>query len=416
MQEPVRPVFRSGTFEVLLTKSSLLAFSEDGDPFFRSDFFDEVLCESPELFAIDWSAYSTDHVIMYFHSLSPYLWQISDGFGIQWNGLSYMLSFLVCFVFMGWMSHRQRSELVPKMLSDFIMICAIGALVGGRLGYCIFYAPDLFLKFRAEFPFWGVLAVGEGGMSTFGGVLGLVVASTIFAIRTGVARLYLYDLLALTGPIGIFFGRIANFLTGEFIGRPVDPSFPLAVKFPTEIFYWPHLDPARLVSLTPLVEKVGVDKEKWQALQLQVTQNAEAQTSVNEVLSKIVDSVQSGSADMQKLLEPLLTPRHPVQLYAAAGEGLLLFFFLFVLWYKPRRPGVVASTFLVLYSIIRFVDENYRMPDPQLGFGMMELTRGQWLSVGCFVIGLILLFVWGRRETLPTPGWGRGHSVKLHRR
>ncbi len=353
---------------------------------------------------------------MYLHTYSPYLLQISDGFGIQWNGLSYTLTLIVAFVFMAWMSYRQRSELVPKMLGDFVMICAIGVLLGGRLGYCFFYAPDLFLKFRGEFPFWGVLALEEGGMSVYGGIIGLWLAATFFAIRTGIGRLYLYDLLALTAPIGIFFGRMANFFTSDFMGRPANGEVPFTIKYPAEILYWPQTNAAQLPSLAPLAEKVGTSSSEWTNLLVQMPGSENNQSAVQQVLIKIVESVQLGSEDMQRLLGPLLTERFPAQLYAAAGEGLFLFLFLFLLWYKPRRPGVVAATFLVMYSAIRFVVERYRMPDAHLGLGLLDLSRGQWLSVVFFVIGLILLFVWGRRETLPSSGWGRGHSVKLHRR
>jgi phosphatidylglycerol:prolipoprotein diacylglycerol transferase len=259
--------------------------------------------------------------------------------------------------------------------------------------------------------------MGEGGMSIYGGILGLAVATTVFAIRSGVGRLYLYDLVAVTGPIAIFFSRIANFLSGEFIGRPVgDQQIPFVVKYPTEILDWPSIAAKRLPELAPLADKVGVGREKWDVLVAQFPTNADSQSALNAALAKIVEAVQSGNDEIRNLLEPLLVWRHPAQLYAAAGEGIFLFLFLFFLWRKPRRPGVVSASFLVLYSIIRFLDENYRMPDSHLGLGLMDLTRGQWLSIVCFFVGLILLFVWGRRETLPSVGWGRGHSVKLHRR
>jgi phosphatidylglycerol:prolipoprotein diacylglycerol transferase len=353
---------------------------------------------------------------MYFHSLSPYLVQFSDGFGIQWNGLSLMLSLVTAFIFMGWMSSRQRSELVPKMLGDFVMTCTVGALIGGRLGYCLFYSPDLFVKFRSEFPFWGLLAVDEGGMSAYGAILGLVAAATIFAVRTGVSRLYLYDLLAVTGPIGIFFGRLANFMTGELIGRPVKGEVPYTVKFPTEIYFWPQSADSRLADLAPIVEKFGVEKEKWDQLLLQKADDPQALTAVNELMVQIVRAIQSGNQEIQSLLSPLLADRHPSQLYGAAGEGVLIFLFLFLLWRKPRRPGVVASVFLILYGLMRYVHEMFRLPNPAHEMGALDLTRGQLLSVVCFLIGLTLLFVWGRRETLASPGWSRGHSVKLHRR
>lgn len=353
---------------------------------------------------------------MHFHEISPFLWQFSDGFGIQWNGLSYMLSLIVSFVFMSWMSFRQRSELGQRRVWDFVMISALGALIGGRLGYCLFYAPEMFLRFRPEFPFWGVVAVDEGGMSSFGAILGLAVSATLFAARTGVSRLYLYDLLAVTAPIGIFFGRVANFLTGEFVGTPAPADHPFSFKFPTEMFYWPTKDPEKLSQLGAAAQKIGVDSEKWTLWTSTYSAQPESQAAVQEVLVKLMDALHSGVAGIREAIEPLLTARHPVQLYGALAEGVLLFFILFMFWRAPRTPGVVASTFLVLYSAIRFFVERYRMVDPTMKLGAFDLSRGQWLSIFCFGIGLILLFMWGRRETLPHVGWGRGHSVKLHRR
>lgn len=353
---------------------------------------------------------------MHFHDTSPYLFQISDGLGIQWNGLSFMLALILSSIFMSWMVYRQRSELTQKRVGSFVMTCAIGALVGGRVGYCLFYSPILFLKFKADFPFWGVLALNEGGLSSFGSILGLTVGATVFAIRTGVGRLYLYDLMAITAPITIFFSRAANYMTGEFIGRPAPNEVPFAVKFPTEIFYWPQSDTQKLESLAPAAEKIGMPAEQWTNLISQYPTQVEAQGQLHEGLAKIVASVQQGSAEIRSILEPLLVARHPVQIYQAVIEGALLFFVLMILWYKPRRPGVVAATFLVLYSGIRIYLEYYRMPDPLAGMDAMNLDRTQWLAIVSLVIGLISLFIWGRRETLPSPGWGRGHSVKLHRR
>lgn len=353
---------------------------------------------------------------MYYHDISPFLWRISDHFGVQWNGLSYMLTLIVSLIFIGWMVHRQRSELRPKMITDFVILSTIGVLVGGRLGYGLFYAPDLFLKFRPDFPFWGILALSEGGMSVYGSILGIVITSTFFASRTGVNRLYLYDLVSLTAPIGFFFGRIANFLSGEFIGKPVENSIPFSVRFPTEIFLWPKLDPQKLTSLNPIVEKLGIDLNQWTGSIGQYATNPDSQVFVNSALVKIVEAVQTSPSEVRLALEPLLAWRHPAQIYGALGEGVLLFLILFILWYKPRRPGVVAANFLVFYSLIRFFQERYRVPEVFLAPDAWGFTRDQSLSIISFVIGLILLFVWGRRETLPQPGWGHGHSVKLHRR
>ena len=85
----------------------------------------------------------------------------------------------------------------------------------------------------------------------------------------------------------------------------------------------------------------------------------------------------------------------------------MLFTLLGLVWYKPRKPGVISALFVIFYAIIRIIDEHFRMPDVQIGFDYMGLTRGQILSGGMFVIGLVLLVIWGRRLAQPVGGWGR---------
>ncbi len=353
---------------------------------------------------------------MYIHDLSPFLWQMTDTFGIQWNGLSYMVAFLLSFVFVGWMAFRQRSELTPKLLGDFVTSSAIGVLIGARVGYCLFYSPDLFLKFRPDFPFLGVLALGEGGMSAHGGIIGLFLVGTLFALKTGVSRLYLFDLMAVTAPLGLLLGRLANFVSSEFIGAMAPSHYPLAMKFPSEILTWWQSQPERLAELAPLAMKVSkVSNEQWKQWLQTASTLPDSKQSLQQILSQIIEAIQAGQLEIRNSLAPLLFERHPFQLYAALAEGLLLFLFLFILWHKPRKPGVIAASFLVFYSLIRIFEDRFRMTDPTAALGVMGFSRVQVLSLILLVIGLILLFVWGRRETLPFRGWGRGHSVKLHR-
>ncbi len=353
---------------------------------------------------------------MHLLEISPFLWRISDGFGVQWNGLSFMFSILISFVFVSWMVFRQRAELQQKMVGDFVILSTLGALIGARLGYCVFFAPDLFIKFRSEFPFWGVLAVDEGGMSSLGGIIGVFLVCTLYAIRTGIGRLYLYDLMAITAPIGFFLGRIANFLSGELIGKEAPSNWPLIVKFPTEIYNWPQTSLEKLKELTPVVEQVGVSSSRWHELIASYPSDESSQAAVQETLMKIVDAVQSGTSEVTKLLEPMLLGRHPVQLYGAAAEGASLFLFLFLMWYRPRRPGVVAATFLILFSALHFGLDTYKYVEPQMMTSVFGLTRDQLLSIGGLIVGVVCWFMWNRKEILFTSGWGRGQNVKLHRR
>ena len=351
------------------------------------------------------------------HDLSPILFRIYGDIAVHWYGLSYVLGFFCAYILIRWISIRQKQGLTPKLVGDFVLFSAIGVLIGGRLGYCLFYSPDLFLKFRPEFPFWGVFALSEGGMSSHGGMIGLVIVCTLFAISHGISRLYLYDLAALVGPVGIFFGRVANYINGELLGRPSPPDFPFGVKFPTEILYWPEQDPVRLGQLATVIEKVpGWSAEMWTTATQQFQTDSGSRETLFRGLEQILEAIQSGNVAVKNAIAPLLVERYPSQLFAAVGEGLLLFAILFILWRRPRKPGVISSCFLVFYSIVRIVDEHFRLPDAHLGFQLLELSRGQWLSIGMLFIGLALLFMWGRREALPVMGWGRGQNVKIHRR
>lgn len=352
------------------------------------------------------------------HDLSPFIWRISGDFGIRWYGTAYIIGFLASYLLIRWLVRRQKAGFPPELVSDFVTYGAIGILVGGRLGYVLFYSPDLFIKFKSTLPFWGVLAINEGGMASHGGMIGLVLACILFAFKHGLNRLYLFDLIAIVGPIGIFFGRIANYINGELVGRPVqDPQFPWGVKFPQDLYMWPTQEVQRLPELVSVIEKMpGMSRDQWLEWVDKFRIDATAREQINNAINAVVEAIQNGNNEIKNAVEPLLVLRHPSQLYAALGEGLFLFLFLFILWYKPRRPGIIGAWFVILYALVRIVDEHFRMPDAHIGFQLFELTRGQWLSLGMLVVGFILLFLWGRRDNLPAAGWGRGQHVKIHRR
>lgn len=353
---------------------------------------------------------------MYIADFSPFLWQISENFGVRWYGFSYLLGFLFAYLIIRWLVVRQKAGMAAAQVSDFVTYGILGVLIGGRLGYCLFYSPDLFIKFKTDFPFWGVLAINEGGMSSHGGILGLCVACLIFAARTGISQLYLFDLVAVAGPVGIFFGRIANFVNGELVGRVAPANFPFSFKFPTDILQWPASHPEKLSSVTEAYVQTGGQAENWSQWLESMDQVPEARSSIYQGLESIVQHIQAGHKNVTGALAPFLESRYPSQLFAAAGEGLFLFLFLFMLWYKPRRPGTISALFLLLYGVIRIGYEMFREPDAHLGYLVFGMTQGQILSVFLVLSGIILLLLWGRRETLAISGWGRGHSVRIHRR
>lgn len=341
------------------------------------------------------------------HNFDPFLWQISGNFGIRWYGLAYLSGFICAYYMIHKMALINKAQIPVRLVSDFITYCAIGILVGGRLGYVFFYSPDLLTQFKSEIPFWGVLAVNEGGMASHGGMIGLIFACMLFAKIHRLNSLHLFDWVAMCGPIGIFFGRIANFINGELVGRACEPNFPLGIKFPSDIFLWPSQEPTKMKALTAVVDKLGITNENWLNLLDKSKNEFTAQVTIHDTLNKIVTAIQDGNNAVTDALAPLLVLRHPSQLYAALGEGLILFSILWLIWYKPRKPGVIGSLFLVFYSIIRISDEQFRMPDVQIGFDSLGLTRGQVLSGGMLLIGLILFIFWSRRLAQPLGGWGR---------
>lgn len=354
---------------------------------------------------------------MYVHDLSPFAIHFYDQFGVRWYGLAYIFGFFAAYVLIKWLAGRQRTGMNGEMVSDFITYAAVGTLVGGRVGYCLFYSPDLFTKFKDTFPFWGVLAVNEGGMASHGGMIGIAIACMLFARKYGLSLAYLFDLVCVSGPIGVFAGRIANFINGELVGRPVeDQTLAWAMKFPTDIYLWPQSDQSRLAQMGTVVEKIGISPSDWSGWVEKFKMDAGARDQVYAAFAKIIEQIQNGNTALKEALAPLLVARHPSQLYEALMEGLLLFLVLFFLWRKPRRPGFIASVFIILYPIVRIIGEQFRMPDAHIGYQLLGLTRGQWLSLGMLLVGFISLFWWGRSSSKVINGWGRLYSIKLNRK
>jgi phosphatidylglycerol---prolipoprotein diacylglyceryl transferase len=339
------------------------------------------------------------------HQMSPYAIQLWDGFGIRWYGLSYLAGFFAAYLVFVYFANRNLTLIPKHLLSDFVFAVAIGTVVGGRLGYCIFYSPDLFTRFTTKLPFWGVLAVNEGGMASHGGIVGIIVACIIFAKKHNFDWRHAVDLCALTGPIGVFFGRIANYINGELVGRPCSQAFSWCVRFPQDILAWPQHSVEKLSSLNIVLNNLGVSTEDWQKLLEKFLFNKQAWIEVDRYLNMIIFAVQEKHSAVSAQLAPLLELRHPSQLYEAFLEGIFLFTVLFLLWARARRPGVITGAFLTLYSIVRVIGEQFRMPDAHIGFQALELTRGQWLSIVMFMFGALFLILFVRKNATLVGGW-----------
>ena len=113
----------------------------------------------------------------------------------------------------------------PKKFEDLLVYVTAGIILGGRLGYVFFYSPSFFFQNPME-----IFMIWRGGMSFHGGFLGVIVAAFVFASRNNIQTLYLADILACVAPIGLFFGRIANFINSELYGRVTDA--PWGIIFP----------------------------------------------------------------------------------------------------------------------------------------------------------------------------------------
>ncbi|MFN7223352.1 MAG: prolipoprotein diacylglyceryl transferase [Paracoccaceae bacterium] len=280
-----------------------------------------------------------------FPQISPEIFAI-DIFGLTFALRWYALAYIVGLIG-GWrlvLDTLKRPALwtgKPPMTADqverLLTWVILGVILGGRLGFVLFYQPGYYLQNPAA-----ILKVWEGGMSFHGGFLGVVVAGIIFCRREGIALLNAADVMALAAPLGLFLGRIANFINAELWGRPT--SLPWGVAFPGEA----------------------------------------AQTCPGVVG---------------------ICARHPSQLYEAGLEGLLLGAVLLWLVYRRgwlKRPGMIAGLFFAGYGVARFVVEFFRQPDAQFitegnplglaahigGFG---LTMGQILSLPMIAIGLFFL-------------------------
>ena len=325
---------------------------------------------------------------IYLHTLSPFAIYFGDGFGIRWYGLSYLAGFIAGWLLIRQLAKHGKTPMKMTLVADFVFAVAFGTVIGGRLGYCVFYQPELFIDFSSHFPFWGVLALNHGGMASHGGLLGIVVACIIYGRRHHLSPIHLLDLCAWGGTIGIFFGRLANFVNGELVGRPAPKGLPWAVKFPQDLRNW---SADRLGELAAKLQPLGIT----------------AQTP-GELAERTIAAIQHGNQKVIHIVKPLLIARHPSQLYEALLEGVTLFVLLSIVWARPRKPGVVGGFFLVGYAIVRIIGENFRMPDAIIAneeFAHWGVTRGQLLSFVMLSIGVVYLMYFVTRKVPKIGGW-----------
>jgi phosphatidylglycerol:prolipoprotein diacylglycerol transferase len=150
---------------------------------------------------------------------------------VKWYGLAYMVGLLLGWLYVKQLLRQdrlwpsQKRPFAPDKTDDLLLFMTVGVLLGGRLGYVLFYEPRFFLSHPLEIP-----AVWNGGMSFHGALLGSILAMILFARRIGADAWSVMDLSAAATPMGLFFGRLANFINAELWGRP--SNVPWAMAFP----------------------------------------------------------------------------------------------------------------------------------------------------------------------------------------
>ncbi len=158
-------------------------------------------------------------------SIDPVL--LSVGFlEIRWYSLAYIVGFLLGALLIKKLNNSIKGTLNDKDIDSFLIWAIIGVILGGRIGYVLFYQFEFFLKD----PFF-ILEIWNGGMSFHGGLIGIIVSTYFFCKKNNHDFYYLSDLISISAPIGLFLGRIANFINSELIGRPTD--FFIAVVYPS---------------------------------------------------------------------------------------------------------------------------------------------------------------------------------------
>jgi len=147
-------------------------------------------------------------------------------FAIRWYAIAYIMGLVLGWRYCVSLVKRPPLFTKPEILDDFLVWATLGVILGGRLGYVLFYKPSFFIAHPLE-----IFQVWHGGMAFHGGALGVILAVVLFARQRGISMLRLGDVIVSAVPIGLFFGRIANFINGELWGRVTD--VPWAMVFPT---------------------------------------------------------------------------------------------------------------------------------------------------------------------------------------
>src|ERR1700687_4701801 len=262
------------------------------------------------------------------HDLNLYFFHIIGPIGPRWYGLAYVLAFVCSYALFRFLAKSGYADLPLARVGDFITGAALfGVIVGGRLGYVFFYAPEMLHD-----PI-SILKVWKGGMSRHGGMLGLLAFTFYYAWRHKISWMNLGDNLVVTAPIGLFFGRCANFINGELYGRITNVAW--AMQFPKELLDHPQ-EADRAIATC-----VRIDPSL---------------TTPDAIISAVHTQPEVATA-----LRSILSARHPSQLYEAFFEGIVLFLILWFVRTRTRQAnGVLTGLLFIWLAVFPIVIENLR--------------------------------------------------------
>ncbi|HTH75350.1 MAG TPA: prolipoprotein diacylglyceryl transferase [Trinickia sp.] len=280
---------------------------------------------------------------------------------VRWYGLMYLVGFVLAVVIARLrlrLPHVAAQGWTTKDIDDILFYGVLGTILGGRLGYVLFYKADYYLAHPLD-----VFKVWQGGMSFHGGFLGVTLAMVLFAYQRKRTWLQVTDFVAPMVPTGLAAGRLGNFINGELWGRVTDPSAPWAMLF----------------------QNASGDDAIWLASHPQLA----AKWHLAEIFARY-----------------RMLPRHPSELYEIALEGVTLFLVLWFFTRKPRPVGAASAIFLIGYGLARFTVEFAREPDDFLGLLAFGLSMGQWLSLPMIIAGIAVL-VWSYRRARTAPAAAR---------
>jgi phosphatidylglycerol:prolipoprotein diacylglycerol transferase len=320
---------------------------------------------------------------------------------VRWYGLMYVVGFVIAQWIFTRFARAGFFPVKPEHAPDLIFYCVFGVMLGGRIGYALFYQHSLLNPLQ-------FVQVWKGGLAFHGGLAGVAVAVLLFCRKHRVGWPRTADAAALAVTPGIFAVRMANFINGELYGRVTEKGVGWAMQFPTD----------------PKAQSLLHISEGWtmrdRELCVQVAYHHRTFDDVRGLLSKVDE--QGHAIDWDPIVphldwervrsladvngNPLVPYRHPSQLYEGFGEGVVLGLVLFAVYmatrHRPLRPGSYGVIFLVGYAAIRWSLELVREPDAWLGVVFLGMTMGQLLSLG-LVVGALLLFFWPQRQKAAAP-------------